>query len=270
MRYIYTAMMHSPFRALLLIVGMMFALDAFAWHDYQPMVVEGRRWDISTDLSYVIEGDTIHEGMAFKKVYAYEYQDDSHEQLLRKKYYCSVREENKKVYVSFPRDDGTPLIMLLCDFSWGVMNKGCDELHFKVHSAVNTIIQGKERRVINMIPRFDQFLRPLVEGLGYLQAPFEPYAPTNVVFWCYDGSQLLYNIETDDNVLYNEDVIAVTDGEVNGDGAVDSGDVNATVNMMLGKPLGERCDDVAADMNLNGKIDIADVNAIINVMLGKQ
>ena len=35
MRYIYTAMKHSPFRALLLIVGMMFALDAFAWHEYQ-------------------------------------------------------------------------------------------------------------------------------------------------------------------------------------------------------------------------------------------
>ena len=244
--------------------------SALAWHEYQPMVVEGRRWDISTDRSYVIEGDTIHDGQAFKKVYEYDYKDDNHEQLLRKEYYCSVREEDKKVYTLVDKIDGTPMIMLVCDFSWGVLNKGSEELVAGIHSAMNTIIHGKERRVINTMPLFGQFLRPLIEGIGYLETPFNPYLGGEVVFWCYDGTQALYGVDTDGFMFTVADVTPVTDGEVNGDGSVDIADINSVINMMLGKPLGERCDDVAADMNLNGEIDIADVNAIINVMLDKQ
>ena len=54
-------------------------------------------------------------------------------------------------------------------------------------------------------------------------------------------------------------------GDSNGDGKVDISDVNAVINMMLGK-----AEMVAAcDMNGDGKIDISDVNAVINAMLGK-
>ena len=54
-------------------------------------------------------------------------------------------------------------------------------------------------------------------------------------------------------------------GDANGDGNVDIADVNAAINMMLGKA------DVnlICDMNGDGAIDIADINAIINAMLGK-
>ena len=54
-------------------------------------------------------------------------------------------------------------------------------------------------------------------------------------------------------------------GDANGDGQVDISDVNAVINMMLGKAdMVESC-----DMNGDGKIDISDVNAVINKMLGK-
>ena len=54
-------------------------------------------------------------------------------------------------------------------------------------------------------------------------------------------------------------------GDSNDDGTVDISDVNAVINMMLGKAdLIENC-----DMNGDGKIDISDVNAVINAMLGK-
>ncbi|MBR5727401.1 MAG: leucine-rich repeat protein [Muribaculaceae bacterium] len=54
-------------------------------------------------------------------------------------------------------------------------------------------------------------------------------------------------------------------GDANGDGQVDISDVNAVINMMLGKTdMVENC-----DMNGDGKIDISDVNAVINKMLGK-
>ena len=54
-------------------------------------------------------------------------------------------------------------------------------------------------------------------------------------------------------------------GDSNGDGKVDIADVNAVINMMLGK-----VDMVpACDMNGDGQVDISDVNAVINAMLGK-
>ena len=54
-------------------------------------------------------------------------------------------------------------------------------------------------------------------------------------------------------------------GDSNGDGKVDISDVNAVINMMLGK---EAMNPIC-DMNDDGKIDISDVNAVINKMLGK-
>ena len=54
-------------------------------------------------------------------------------------------------------------------------------------------------------------------------------------------------------------------GDINGDGLVDIADVNAVINMMLGKVAPT----AAADVNGDGSVDIADVNAIINLMLGK-
>ena len=54
-------------------------------------------------------------------------------------------------------------------------------------------------------------------------------------------------------------------GDVTGDGKVDVSDVNAVINMMLGKATM----DLNADLNNDGKVDVSDVNAIINIMLGK-
>ncbi len=54
-------------------------------------------------------------------------------------------------------------------------------------------------------------------------------------------------------------------GDVTGDGQVDIADVNAVIDMMLGKA--EQND--AADVTGDGQVDIADVNAIIDMMLGK-
>ena len=55
-------------------------------------------------------------------------------------------------------------------------------------------------------------------------------------------------------------------GDATGDGVVDIADVNAVINIMLGKA--NIID--AADVNGDGEVDIADVNAVINIMLGKQ
>ena len=53
-------------------------------------------------------------------------------------------------------------------------------------------------------------------------------------------------------------------GDLNGDGVVDIADVNALINMMLGKVLVNP----AADLTNDSRVDIADVNYVINIMLG--
>ena len=60
-------------------------------------------------------------------------------------------------------------------------------------------------------------------------------------------------------------------GDVNCDGYIDVSDVNAIINMMLGKePIPEATEMEFVDMNGDEHIDVSDVNAVINIMLGKQ
>ncbi len=56
-----------------------------------------------------------------------------------------------------------------------------------------------------------------------------------------------------------------TPGDVTGNGNIDIADVNAVINIMLGKAAPTAGGDVTGD----GSVDIADVNAVINIMLGK-
>lgn len=55
-------------------------------------------------------------------------------------------------------------------------------------------------------------------------------------------------------------------GDVNADGVVDIADINAVINVMLGKEDGSKYGN-RADVNGDGGIDISDVNTIINIML---
>lgn len=72
--------------------------------------------------------------------------------------------------------------------------------------------------------------------------------------------------ELDNCIAYaNPSQNPVVVGDINDDGHVDISDVNAVINMMLGKTALTS----AGDVNSDGKVDISDVNAIINLMLGK-
>lgn len=57
-------------------------------------------------------------------------------------------------------------------------------------------------------------------------------------------------------------------GDINGDDKVDVGDVNITINIMLGKdsPANHPGD---ADVSGDGQVDVSDINAIVNIILGK-
>ena len=66
-------------------------------------------------------------------------------------------------------------------------------------------------------------------------------------------------------VPHNDTPPPTVPGDLNGDGQVDISDVNAVINMMLGKVSPTAAGDVTGD----GNVDISDVNAVINLMLGK-
>ena len=61
---------------------------------------------------------------------------------------------------------------------------------------------------------------------------------------------------------------SVTVGDVTGDSQVDISDVNAVINVMLGKNQ-DPSTMSQADINGDGVVDISDVNTVINIMLGK-
>ena len=85
---------------------------------------------------------------------------------------------------------------------------------------------------------------------------------TLFTYKCYNG-MAVYKIGK--GVTPNEPVDPGVTGDVTGDGQVDIADVNAVINMMLGKASQTAAGDVTGE----GSIDIADVNAVINLMLGK-
>ena len=84
---------------------------------------------------------------------------------------------------------------------------------------------------------------------------------TLFTYKCYNG-MAVYMIGK--GVTPNEPVVGIT-GDVTGNDVVDIADVNAVINIMLGKAAMVP----AADVTGNGSVDIADVNAVINIMLGK-
>ena len=87
-----------------------------------------------------------------------------------------------------------------------------------------------------------------------------------------DGSMLMHKPIThitkaqngDISFVFMEGCSPLTACDVTNDGLIDIADVNAVINVMLGKEIYP-----AADVNGDGGVDIADVNAVINAMLGK-
>jgi len=95
--------------------------------------------------------------------------------------------------------------------------------------------------------------------------------------YCYNNGEKLY-LDIDSYGLFiaenrshtctvvpiDADPSSVVIGDVTDDGKVDIADVNAIINIMLGKDETD-----AGDVTGDGSVDIADVNEVINIMLGK-
>ena len=105
----------------------------------------------------------------------------------------------------------------------------------------------------------DEVVTPNVEVTTQLTTGGKSYKVTG------DGSEYTITFDLNNLKFMVAGASVGVPGDANGDGKVDISDVNAVINMMLGKnAMVALC-----DMNGDGKIDISDVNAVINKMLGK-
>jgi hypothetical protein len=114
----------------------------------------------------------------------------------------------------------------------------------------NQRIPAGEQKTINFSSRID------FEPGRYLIMVEAKRGSTEGTVGDYDNCYKLIEVVTE---------LPTVTGDVNGDGEVDISDVNAVINIMLGKAESLP----AADVNADGSVDISDVNAVINIMLGK-
>lgn len=243
-----------------------------AYHEYNPMVVEGRRWNCQTSngvIQYVIQGDTVLNDIVFKKVV--EGKTTNQNEYVGQ-YFAAVREQDRKVFIVYR---GQEKCWLLYDFTMGYGNNEImvvDSCFYKLRHYNNRIIRGLERRYIVALPGFHEsgIVVPIagsvimVEGVGSYSCPFLPHflSSGGYVISCHDG---------DEEIFSEEDffVEGISNGDGNGDGNVDISDVNICINMMLGKQQSDGWDNASVNIAMDDVIDISDVNAVINVMLGK-
>lgn len=114
----------------------------------------------------------------------------------------------------------------------------------------NQSIPAGEQKTINFSSRID------FEPGRYLIMVEAKRGSTEGTIGDYDNCYKLIEVVTE---------LPTLTGDINGDGKVDVSDVNAVINIMLGKVESVP----AADVNTDGKVDVSDVNAVINIMLGK-
>ena len=129
-------------------------------------------------------------------------------------------------------------------------------------------VNGKScRRYIH--PEYD-YLR-FVESVGYdgpyLGSLLEPN-PINNRWTSWRSQGLSCQLDKNENVIYKGSCYSIyyslmhSLSDVDNDGKVDVGDVNTTINTILGKANKEK-----ADINGDRTIDIADINSMLNIIL---
>ena len=117
-------------------------------------------------------------------------------------------------------------------------------------------VQGAEARNSKAWPRWGQYVWPN----KYISQNFDDEIQY-LKGWLSDRLAWM-----DQQLGYDPD--ALVTGDITGDGKVDVSDVNAVINIMLGKA---QASDFPGDSDVNddGMVDVSDVNIIINLMLGK-
>ena len=244
--------------------------------DYPSLVREGVKWiyrsrqdDYNEFVYYALElmGDTVIETLSgfytYKKCYKYPItQGDvsTSVDLSDKRPVAYLREFDQLIccldYQTVQTMQQTGYLTrdwLLYDFSdiCQATLGGTQRYVFK--ESEPTSVQGHQCRVFE--DETGQAM--LVESIGLVTLESGNLLGVN------ENSGLSHVIDADGNIIYRGPNYRFFASDITGDGRVDIADVNAVINMMLGKSA------APGDVTGDGKVDISDVNAVINAMLGK-
>lgn len=229
---------------------------------YLPVLSNGKTWEVATFNRYdwfneisdmtghynvLVAGDTIVNGLDCKKIEIV--QTDGQCKTMT----VMAREENGKVWKV--KEDGSQFLL----FDVGLKRLDPVEAGFVVDDDV-ICVNGVSRKRLKIDSGVDfadgEYYYYVVEGVGVSKDE-----------WISDGGleiagegEYCRMLSCSEN---GEVIFTVSDFKMGY--AYDIADVNAAINIMLGK-----IDIIPSyDMNNDGHVDIADVNAIINIMLGK-
>ena len=229
---------------------------------FLPVLVTGKTWDVATFNKYdwfdgsldatghycvSVAGDTIVNGLDCKKIEIVR-TDGQGESMT-----AIAREENGKVWSV--KKDGTQFLL----FDIGLKKYDSVDAGFVVEEDV-ICVNGIKRKRLTIDSGVDvadgEYFYYVVEGIGISK---DEWLINGGLGIAKDGEYCRL-MSCSEN---GEVVFTISDFTTNR--AFDIGDVNAAINMMLGKA------EVTTiyDMNHDGLIDIAEVNAVINAMLGK-
>ena len=207
---------------LLLLLAFAMKMTSWAQDNMQPTVVDGRiwnvvsihpaeppesdsippgyyqdikgRWGIGFPHSYMLRGDTIMSGVAYKKLYL----DD--------RFVSGLREEDGRVYECY--EDGLPELMAF-DFNLqpgDIFKDEVDEMYKMEVKLVRTHnFSGTNRRCMDMWIAdegqgiYDGLVDYWIEGIGCMNGPHFPFwwgaSSGSLLLSCYDGDECIFTIE---------------------------------------------------------------------------
>ena len=207
---------------LLLLLAFAMKMTSWAQDNMQPTVVDGRiwnvvsihpaeppesdsippgyyqdikgRWGIGFPHSYMLRGDTIMSGVAYKKLYL----DD--------RFVSGLREEDGRVYECY--EDGLPELMAF-DFNLqpcDIFKDEVDEMYKMEVKLVRTHnFSGTNRRCLDLWIAdegqgiYDGLVDYWIEGIGCMNGPHFPFwwgaSSGSLLLSCYDGDECIFTIE---------------------------------------------------------------------------
>ena len=238
-----------------------------------PMVVEGRTWNVVSihpdepsetesayynilgrkgrvfgQSTYIFEGDTILNGVTYKRL------------MSDGKYICGMREEDGRIYMHVTNGWNPDQEVLLYDFNaqpgdvFEDPNENPeDKLHWmQVEQVGQVSVNGQNRRCMVMYryskdPLFGTTLDGVfadywIEGIGCTGNPYFTFWRTMIGNWplllsCYDGDECIFNIEEFSDAVSSIDFTAsVNDTPKTGRAILDDPVYDLQGRRLLAKP----------------------------------
>ena len=223
---------------LLLLYTIAMNLTSVAQSNFEPIVVEGRiwnvvsihpaeppesdsippdyyqdikgRWGIGFPHTYVLRGDTIMSGVAYKKLYL----DD--------RFVSGLREEDGRVYERYWDDVPEELIFDFYLQPSDIFKDGFqDHVQMEVKQTREVDVEGKSRQCLDMWAYMegkeviDGLVDYWIEGIGCMDGPHFPFwweaiGSSSLLLSCYDGDECIFASEDLNQITNIHSAIAET------------------------------------------------------------